>query len=293
MHEDQVPTSVDLVRRLLAAQHPRWADLPVRPVAEAGTDHALYRLGEELLVRLPIVGWAQAQAERDARWLPVLGPHLPLDLPVPVASGEPGEGYPWRWSVVPWVDGHAAEPHRLDLPAAARDLAALVRALHAVPTDDGPAKTGTDRGASLRLLDEPIRDRLRELRHELDASAVARVWAEAVDADVWEGEPVWIHGDLQPGNLIARDRRLAAVIDFGGLGLGDPAPDLAPAWNLFDAETRETFLDAVGYDDHTRARARGWVLAPALTGVGYYRDTRPDLAATGRRQIESVLADAG
>lgn len=293
MHEDQVPTSVDLVRRLLAAQHPRWADLPVTPVAEAGTDHALYRLGEELLVRLPIVGWAESQADRDARWLPVLAPHLPLDLPAPVAVGEPGEGYPWRWSVVPWLDGDAAEPHRLDLPTAARDLAALVRALHAVPTDGGPVKTGTDRGASLRRLDEPIRGVLRELQHELDVSAVARVWAEAVDAEAWTGDPVWIHGDLQPGNLIARDGRLAAVIDFGGLGVGDPAPDLAPAWNLFDAESRGTFLDEVGYDDDTRARARGWVLAPALTGLGYYRDSRPDLASAGRRQIEAVLAGTG
>lgn len=293
MHEDQVPTSVDLVRRLLAAQHPHWADLPVTPVAEAGTDHALYRLGEELLVRLPIVGWAEAQADRDARWLPVLAPHLPLDLPAPVAVGEPGEDYPWRWSVVPWVDGHAAEPHRLDLPAAARDLAALVRALHAVPTDGGPAKTGTDRGASLRRLDEPIRGVLRELRRELDVAAVARVWAEAVDAPGWAGDPVWIHGDLQPGNLIARDGRLTAVIDFGGLGVGDPAPDLAPAWNLFDPGSRGTFLDAVGYDDATTARARGWVLAPALNGLGYYRDTRPDLASAGRRQIEAVLTDDG
>lgn len=293
MHEDQVPTSVGLVRRLVAAQHPRWADLPVRPVAEAGTDHALYRLGDDLLVRLPIVEWAQAQADRDCRWLPVLERHLPLGLPVPVAVGEPGEGYPWRWSVVPWIDGHAAEPDRLDLAAAAQDLARLVRALHAVPADGGPAKTGTDRGASLRGLDGPIRALLRELDRELDAPAVARVWAEAVAAEEWAGDPVWIHGDLQPGNLIARDGRLVAVIDFGGLGVGDPAPDLAPAWNLLDADTRGTFLDAVGYDDATRARATGWVLAPALTGLGYYRDSRPDLAEAGRRQIEAVLADAG
>lgn len=293
MHEDQVPTSVDLVRRLVAAQHRRWADLPVQPVADAGTDHALYRLGADLLVRLPVVGWAEGQADSDARWLPVLAPHLPLELPVPVAVGEPGEGYPWRWSVVRWIDGRAAEPHRLDLATAARDLAALVRALHAAPTEGAPAKSGTDRGVPLRRLDAMIRTVLHELRQELDTVAVARAWADAVDADVWAGDPVWIHGDLQPGNLIARDGSLAAVIDFGGLGIGDPAPDLAPAWNLFDAETRGTFLDAVGYDDATRARARGWVLAPALTGLGYYRDTRPDLATAGRERIEAVLADAG
>ena len=293
MHEGQVPTSVDLVRRLVAARFPRWAALPVRPVEESGTDHALYRLGEDLCVRLPIVEWAVDQAESDARWLPVMAPRLPLDVPVPVAVAEPAEGFPWPWSVVPWVAGRAADPERLDLGAAACDLAAFVRALHDLPTTDGPRKTGTSRGVPLRGLDEPIRSVIDELRGEVDAGAVTRVWAEAVAADPWDAPPVWIHGDLQPGNLIARGGRLTAVIDFGGLGVGDPAPDLAPAWNLFDADTRALFLDAAGYDEATAARARGWVLAPALMGLGYYRDSRPDLVAAARARIDAVLADAG
>lgn len=298
MHEDQVPTSVDLVRRLVAAQHPRWADLPVRPVAEAGTDHALYRLGEDLLVRLPIVGWAEAQADRDARWLPVLAPHLPLSVPVPVAVGEPGEGYPWRWSVVPWLPGEPATPRRIDLAAAADDLAGLVRALHALPTDGGPPRTGTSRGVPLARLDAGVRATLRALDSDgvlpdtLDTAAIARVWDDAVGAGPWDRPPVWIHGDLQPGNLLAREGRLRSVIDFGGLGIGDPAPDLAPAWNIFDVRSRGAFLDATGYDDATVRRARGWVLAPALSGIGYYRDSRPDLASSALSQIAAVLADA-
>jgi aminoglycoside phosphotransferase (APT) family kinase protein len=298
MHEGQVPTSVDLARRLLARQFPQWADLPVTPVAEAGTDHALYRLGDDLLLRLPIVAWAEGQADRDARWLPAIAPHLPLTVPVPVAVGEPDEEYPWRWSVVPWLPGEAATPDRLDLATAADDLAGLVRALHALPTDGGPAKTGTARGVPLARLDTGVRETLRVLEADgvlpdtVECAAVARAWDDAVAAEPWGGPPVWLHGDLQPGNLLAHGGRLRSVIDFGGLGLGDPAPDLAPAWNIFDSSTRGAFLDAVGYDDQAVRRARGWVLAPALSGIGYYRDSRPDLASAALSQIEAVLADA-
>ena len=151
-------------------------------------------------------------------------------------------------------------------------------------------KSGTSRGAPLANLDDHIRPLIAELAGEIDAAAVTRVWHEAVAAPAWAGAPVWIHGDIQPGNLIVRQRRLAAVIDFGGLGLGDPAVDLAPAWNLFDDEAREVFRDAVDHDEATWARARGWIIAPALQGLGYYRDTRPEFVESGRRRIAAVLA---
>lgn len=291
MHDGQVGTSVDLVRRLLTTQLPHLAGLPIRPVDEAGTDHALYRLGADLVVRLPIIEWAAEQAERDQRWLPVLAPHVTLAIPVPVAVGRPGEGYPWPWSVVPWIEGETPDADNLDLEAAASDLADFVRALHAVPTTGGPWTSGTDRGVPVDRLDVGVRPLLAELKDEIDAGAVTRVWDEAMAAPRWDAPPVWIHGDIAPGNLIVRDRRLSAVIDFGALGLGDPAPDLAPAWNLFDAGTRAVFRASVGYDDATWARAKAWVLAPALNGLRYYRTSRPDLAATARRQIDAVVGD--
>jgi aminoglycoside phosphotransferase (APT) family kinase protein len=291
MHEEQVETSSDLVRRLLAAQFPHLSGLPVRPVAEQGTDHALYRLGNGLVVRLPIIDWAVEQAERDHRWLPVLAPHLPLAVPVPVVVGTPGEGYPWPWSVVPWLPGRSADRDHLDPQQAATDLARFIRALHGVDPTSGPVKSGRQRGAPLDNLDADVRGQLKELGDEIDTAAVTRVWDAAVTAPVWDGPPVWMHGDISPGNLIVRAGRLAAVIDFSGLGIGDPAPDLIPAWNFFHDRSRAVFREHVGYDDATWARAKGWVLAPALTGVRYYLGSRPDLVAFARRQINAVLSD--
>jgi len=291
MHDGQVETTTDLVRRLLARQFPHWSDLPIQPVRESGTDHALYRVGDALVARLPIIGWAVDQVESDQRWLPVLAPSLTQPIPVPVAVGQAGEGYPWPWLVVPWITGETPNGDNLDLASAAVDLAQFVTALHAIAPGDGPVKSGTTRGVPLANLDEGIRQLIEELGADIDTVDVTRVWDEAVAAPRWDGPAVWIHGDLQPGNLIVRGRRLAAVIDFSGLGLGDPAPDLAPAWNLFDDETRWIFRDIVGYDDATWARGKGWVLAPALQGLRYYRNSRPEFVVAARQRIDAVLGD--
>jgi len=291
MHDGQIEPTTDLVRRLLETQFPDLSDLPIQPLAESGTDHALYRLGDGLVARLPIIDRAVDQAESDRRWLPMLEPHLTLPIPVPVAVGQPGEGYPWPWSVVPWIAGEIPKGDNLDLASAAVDLAQFVKALHGIPTAGGPVKSGTTRGVFLGNLDGGIRPLIEELQNEIDATAVTRVWDAAVAAPRWDAPLVWIHGDIQPGNLIVRERRLAAVIDFSGLGLGDPAPDLAPAWNLLDQGTRAIFRNTIGYDDATWARGKGWVLAPALQGLRYYRSTRPDFVVAARHQIDAVLAD--
>ncbi len=291
MHAHQIETTTDLVRGLVASQCPHLSDRRIQPVAESGTDHALYRLGKDLVARLPIIDWAAEQAESDRRWLPELAPQLTLPIPVPVAVGRPGEGYPWPWSVVPWFAGEAANEANVDLTTAAVDLAQFVRALHCITSTEGPVKPSGSRGAPLRNLDAGIQRLIVELQGEIDATAVAKVWDEAVAAPTWDAPPVWIHGDIQPGNLIVRERRLTAIIDFGGLGLGDPAPDLAPAWNLFDQRTRTIFADSLGYDEATWTRAKGWVLAPALQGLRYYSSSRPDFVAAARQRISTVLAD--
>lgn len=291
MHEGQVETSTELVRELLERQFPELADAPIRPVAESGTDHDLYRVGDDLVARLPIIDWAVDQAGTDARWLALLAPHLHLRIPKIMGVGEPAAGFPWRWSLVRWVAGETADDDNLDQTQAAVDLARFVTALHGIPADGGPVKSGTSRGAPLANLDAGVRPLIAELASEIDAAAVTRVWDEAVAAPAWDGLPVWLHGDLQPGNLIVRDRHLTAVIDFGGIGLGDPAVDLIPAWNTFDREARKVFREAVGHDDATWARARGWILAPALQGLGYYRESRPEFVESGRRRIAAVLAD--
>ena len=288
MHDDEQVATAAQVARLVAAQFPHWAHLPVAEVDEFGTDHRLFRLGDDLVARMPRAPWATDQARSDARWLAHLAPYLPVAVPTPLAVGEPGEGYPWPWSVVPWLPGRP--PVAYETAGLADQLARFVRALHAVPDPGVPPATGTSRGAPVARLDEPIRALIASLAGELDAPAVTAAWEHAVTAPAWDDDPVVLHGDLGPGNLLVEGGRLTAVIDWGALAAGDPAVDLTPAWTLLSAGERERFRDAVGYDDATWRRAAGWALAPALTGIPYYRETMPAFAERGRRTIRHVLA---
>ncbi len=297
MHDDEQVATADQVARLVARQLPQWSHLKVTPVDAFGTDHCLFRIGEDLVARMPRAPWAVDQAESDARWLPVLGSHLPVDVPAPLALGEPGEGYPWPWSVVPWLPGSnpvAYDPARAHL---ADELAGFVRALHGVDTTGGPRKVDGQRGAPLGDWDDAVRDAIVACGDRVDAAAVTRAWDDAVSAPAWSQQPVWIHGDLLCGNLLVDGStgsdRLSAVIDFGALGVGDPAPDLQPAWCVLPPSARQDFRDVVDYDDDTWRRGRGWALGPALTGIPYYWDTVPAFAQRGLATIEQVLADLG
>lgn len=293
MHADEIDTDADLVRRLLQTQFPQWADLPIRRVRHFGTDHAIYRLGDDLSVRLPRIDWAQHQPDKEQRWLPVLAPHLPLAIPVPLAVGEPSDEYPYRWIVAPWLPGVDANPeHVTDRMQAARDLAAFLKTLRSIDATDGPRPSRSNffRGVPLSVRDERLRPSFAEWEGIVDVAALTAAWEHALAAPAYDGPGVWIHGDLMPGNLLAHDGRLSAVIDFGCLGVGDPASDLAIAWILFDGESRAEFRRAVDVDDATWARGRGW----ALMGSGalpYYRHTNPPQVARGRALIEAVLAE--
>jgi aminoglycoside phosphotransferase (APT) family kinase protein len=294
MHGDEVDTDVSLVRRLLAGQFPQWADLPVEPVRSAGTDNALYRLGADMVVRLPRIHWAVGQVEKEQRWLPRLAPHLPLAIPVPLTMGAPAEGYPWHWSVYRWLAGEAASIEPLaDLRQAATDLARFVAALQRIDPSGGPppGSHNSQRGEPLAARDAQTRAAIASLRGVLDAGALTAAWEAALAAPAWPGRPVWIHGDLQAGNLLVRQGRLSAVIDFGCLGVGDPACDLQVAWNFLSAETRDIFRAALAVDAATWARGRGWALSVGLIALPYYQDTNPILAGISRRAIEEVVAD--
>jgi aminoglycoside phosphotransferase (APT) family kinase protein len=294
MHADEVETDASLVRRLLVAQFPQWADLPIEPVQSAGTDNAIYRLGEDLAVRLPRIHWATAQPEKEQRWLPRLAPHLPLTIPVPLATGNPGEGYPWRWSVVPWMQGEAWTIDGVgDLCEAAADLARFIAALQQIDPTGGPPAGPENfyRGVPLSTRDAGFRAAIAAAGDMVDVDAMIAAWEAALAAPAWDGPPVWVHGDLsRPGNLIVAEGRLSAVIDFGCLGVGDPACELGAAWSLFSSESRNVFRAALPFDDATWARGRGW----ALTMVGafpYYKHTNPAIVAEARHVIAEVLAD--
>jgi aminoglycoside phosphotransferase (APT) family kinase protein len=296
MHKDEVRPTVEQVRRLVAEQRPQWADLPVTPLPEdlEGTDHVLFRLGDELVARMPKIAWAADQGASDARWLPVLAAHLPARVPVPLHVGEPGAGYPWRWTVVPWIAGRTPPRTGVDDVVLAQDLAAFVRALHQVDPAGGPRKPPGSRGAELRHADESIRAALSRLAgydDGFDVAAATVAWHLCVTAPTWDRDPVWIHGDLQPGNLITDGGRLAAVIDFGALGIGDPAPDLAAALWTFTGAARTAYREAVGYDEATWQRACGWALGPTLTGIDYYRHTAPRRLDGAAQLINAVIAE--
>jgi aminoglycoside phosphotransferase (APT) family kinase protein len=289
MHADEVETDVSLVRRLLAAQFPHWAELPIAPVESAGTDNALYRLGDDMAVRLPRIHWATGQVDKEQRWLPKLAPVLPVAIPVPLGRGEPGEGYPWSWSVYGWLEGDNPSVDRLaDPQQLAADLAAFIAALQRLDLADGPQ---AGRGVPLARRDTDTRTAIEALHGTVDTDAVTAVWEAALRAPEWTGAPVWLHSDLAPGNLLIIDGRLSGVIDFAGVGVGDPAGDLPVAWNLLPAEARNVFRAALGVDDATWERGRGWALSIALIQLPYYRDTNPVLAAGARHTIAEVLSD--
>jgi aminoglycoside phosphotransferase (APT) family kinase protein len=289
MHDDEVETNVELVRCLLASQHPQWADLAIEPVPSAGTDNAMYRLGDELAVRLPRIHWSVDCIAKERKWLPVLAPRVPFAVPVPVATGEPDARFPYPWSVVRWVAGDTASLDRLSDPVrTALDLAAFVRALQEVDPTNGPTH---HRGAPVRLHDAGLRRSVAGLRGEVDGDAVIAAWDRVLAAPDYDGPPRWYHGDLSYLNLLARGGRLSGVIDWGTCGVGDPAIDTTIAWSLFPPEAREAYRDALGIDAAAWERGKGWVLT-GVGGIPYYRDTNPVLVADKIAAIEAVLADS-
>jgi aminoglycoside phosphotransferase (APT) family kinase protein len=285
---------VATVRALLATQFPEWSKLPLEPVRSAGTDNALFRLGADKAVRLPRVDWAVPQIDKEQRWLPVLAPQLPLAIPLPLARGAPGADYPWPWSVQSWLEGHDATVAPLgDLRTAAATLADFIAALHRIDTAGGPraGPHNFHRGVPLGHRDSYVRQALTQLAGAIDTERATAIWNEALAAPEWHGSPVWIHGDIDARNLLVLDGNISAVIDFGGLGVGDPACDLSVAWNLLDAEAREGIRAALGVDDATWIRGRGWALSIALIQLPYYLATNPTLVAIARRTIDAVLTE--
>jgi aminoglycoside phosphotransferase (APT) family kinase protein len=278
------------VRELLKAQFPQWAHLRLAPVEPPGTDHTIFRLGQALSVRLPAVEYATLQTAKEAKWLPFLAPQVPLVLPVPLAIGRPGQGYPWDWSIVPWIKGERATPDNIEPARAAEDLARFVRCLQACDAAAGPpAGPGTGkRGLPLHVWVEGVERYTASTRADPLVRQALSAWDDVLKAPEWAGPPTWFHGDLA-GNLIARRGRLVGAID-SGYGVGDPACDLAPGWALFRGEARRVFFAEVGLDEPTRARALGWVLGPDLIGIGYSREV-PHLVAHCRARIEVALAD--
>jgi len=283
----------DLVRRLVARQFPQWAELPVTPVEPGGWDNRTFRLGSTMSVRLPSAERYTAQVEKEQLWLPRIAPDLPLPISLPLAKGTPDMGYPWPWSVCQWIEGETAEAGRIgDTRAFAIDLAGFLTALQAIDASDGPVAGPHNfhRGGSLATYDSETRKALEKLSGQIDTGAAVTVW-EAALASTWKDRPVWVHGDVSVGNLLVRNGRLAAVIDFGGLGVGDPACDLAIAWTFLKDEGRAAFRAALPLDSGTWARGRGWTLWKALIVWAGLPGANPAGRANCQRIIQDLIAE--
>ncbi|TWD73452.1 aminoglycoside phosphotransferase (APT) family kinase protein [Kribbella amoyensis] len=286
MHADEVDIDAELVQRLVAGQFREWAGLTVTEIPSSGTVNAMYRLGDSLTVRLPRVPGGVDDIGKEATWLPRLAPLLPVEIPVPVALGEPADEYPWRWSVNRWIDG--------DLPVAGTtsttlgtELGELVREFRKITLPDAPAAY---RGGPLSEQDAGTRSALRQLVGWIDVEAAMAGWDAGLAAAPATGS-VWLHADLMPSNLLVQGDRLLAVLDFATAGTGDPACDLIPAWNLLTGPARTAFRAAVDVDEDTWIRGRARALSMALIQLPYYRETNPGIAANAQYVIDQVVAD--
>jgi aminoglycoside phosphotransferase (APT) family kinase protein len=293
MHDGEVNTDAHLVRRLLLAQFPEWADLPLSPVESAGTDNAIYRLGDDMSVRLPRIDWAIGQADKEREWLPKLAAHLPLEIPAPLAIGEPDEGYPWGWSIYKWIHGGNLTLDEIPDPTqAAVDLAEFIMSLQKIDAINGPRADIHDlRGAPLTTRDANTREAISAMEGLIETESAIGVWEAALRSPEWDRPPVWFHGDLLPGNVLFDQGRASAVIDFSGLGVGDPACDLMIAWSQFSSESRDVFRATLDVDDATWARGRGHALSQALIFIPYYLNSNPVGVKNARRVVDEVLAD--
>jgi aminoglycoside phosphotransferase (APT) family kinase protein len=287
-----------LVHRLLATQFPQWAKLPLTPVSKSGVDNATYRLGEKMSVRLPRFPRWVGQVEREQRWLLELASHLPLAVPVPLAKGAPGEGYPFPWSVYQWLEGENADlEHITDQRRAAIELAGFFTALQGIDPAGGPPPEWSNGFRGVPIADERdsavvetrVRQRISDLEGLADTEGLTAVYEAARSAPAWDAPPAWIHGDPAPSNMLVRDGRLTSVIDFGTLAVGDPACDLIVAWTFLDAATRDVFRAAFPVDDATWARGRGWGLTGILPSPGELTD--PARAPSARRRLDDIVAD--
>lgn len=288
MHEGEIDIDIAIVNRLLAEQFPHLAERSITVVRSTGTVNAIYRLDNDLYVRLPRVETSAESIDREWTWLPKLAPQISLTIPQPLAQGKPTNWYPCPWAIYRWIEGFSYRDDLIsDERQAALDLANFILELRNVNVLAAP------RGGRNPLieLDTATRSAIESSQGVIDIEAVSAAWTRSLEAPLWNGTPIWIHGDLLRPNLLVQDGRLCAVIDFGGVGIGDPAADLIPAWSVFNQVGRETFRQALEVDDDIWSRARGYALHQALMIIPYYPKTNPEFVTLAKRTVKEIVTD--
>lgn len=292
MHKNEWDIDATLVRYLVEKQCPQWTNLSIEPVVSSGTDNALFHLGQEYIVRLPRLDGGTPNINKECEWLPKLATFLPFPISMPEYKGHPDDAYPYAWTIAKWNKGNTPEFEKgNEFIELAKDLAKFINALHAINLPNGPLSR---RGIPLNseVLDLEVGDAIAQLKDEMDTLTITALWQELSNIPYWPKDPVWIHGDLLPGNILVEQNRLSAVIDFSDVGIGDPACDLIPAWSLFNDETRMIFKNHLNdIDEDTWQRGRGWALSIALIALPYYKHSNPVFASVAKTMLEQVLVD--
>lgn len=294
VHPDQLHSDVELVHRLVNAQFPQWSDLEIIPVDSTGTESYIYRLGDKLAIRMPLLPVDDVQVSKLHHWLPQLAPHLPLKVPLIKALGQPDETFPAPWAVIDWIEGEEVTFRGLKDPIeAARSLAEFCRSLVSIDPTGGPSpgRHNFYRGIPLAARNKMTQRAIDACGELFEIDLLRDAWQRDMNAPAWDRQPAWLHGDIAPDNLLQTRGDLAAVIDWGGMAIGDPAAELLPAWNLFHGESRQVYRQAIGLDDATWFRGRGLALSIAIVSLPYYLETIPTRAANSRAIIEDILRD--
>lgn len=287
------PINVSLVEKLIQEQFPEWAHLEVKPVKLSGHDNRTFHLGDEMSVRLPSDAAYAPQVEKENKWLPLLSKELSLPISSPIAKGSPSEEYPWPWSINKWIEGETVTKENIrDLNEFAADLGAFLVALQSVDASNGPIAGAHNfyRGGLISVYDEEARGAIENNKDIFDETVLKYLWDLALQS-TWKRKPVWIHGDVAPGNLLVKDGKLCAVIDFGILGVGDPACDAAMAWTFFDQNSRDIFKERLRMDEETWNRARGWALWKALIIYDANKISNKIVAEESYRVIQVIVDD--
>ena len=291
MREGEIEISVSLVKKLIREQFPKWADLPIEPVPSMGTDNALFRLGDTTQIRLPRIDWAANNIDKEFTWLPQIASFISTPITTPLYKGNPIEEYPYHWAIYDWLEGENPKSCCADCGSDfVENLANFLKETREINLPDSPRAS---RGTPLIKRDEPTRKALKELAGVVDTRLAAHIWDNALKIPYWDKPPVWVHGDLLPGNILIKDGKLSGVIDFSCMGLGDPACDLIVAWNLLDAKRRMLFRDLLPVDENTWIRGQAWAMSQSLLILPYYKDTNPGLVETANYTLEEIFSDFG
>ncbi|USK74332.1 aminoglycoside phosphotransferase family protein [Peribacillus frigoritolerans] len=288
-----IKIDVDLVSKLINSQFPEWSNLEIKPVKKSGNDNKTFHLGNSMSVRLPSDEAYVPQVEKEQKWLPILAKHLSTQISEQLAKGEPSEDYPHPWSVNKWLDGETLSLENIDdSNQFANDLGEFLVELQSIDASEGPlaGEHNFYRGGDIVVYDDECRDAINNNVNTFNKHLLKEIWELALTSK-WAGEPVWVHGDIAPGNILIENGKLCAIIDFGILGVGDPSCDAAMAWTFFDDSSRKTFKNALNFDAETWNRARGWALWKALITYNYNKQSNKAVADEQCNIIEVIIND--